>query len=114
MGRTFRWAFSHGGDFNVSLTEGQQREGGFGYNYRRAGRPVGGSPVLKAVARFEASCETDAPTSARDPPGMSAFVLEGGIVHHTYSTHARGLDGIWGLYPWLDLAPKGLAETDAL
>src|SRR5713101_9134126 len=39
MGWTFPWASSHGGDFNfdfnVSLTEEQQREGGFEYNYRR-------------------------------------------------------------------------------
>ena len=38
MGWTFPWASSYGGDFNadfsVSLTEQQQRDGGFEYNYR--------------------------------------------------------------------------------
>jgi len=38
---------------------------------------------------------------------MSAFALEDGIVYHTYSTYARGVDVIWGVYAWLDRAPKG-------
>ena len=41
---------------------------------------------------------------------MSAFVLEDGVVYHTYSTYARGLDGLWGMYQWLDRAPKGRNE----
>jgi predicted dithiol-disulfide oxidoreductase (DUF899 family) len=41
---------------------------------------------------------------------MSAFALEDGIVYHTYSTYARGLDAIWGMYQWLDRAPKGRNE----
>ena len=63
------------------------------------------------VARFAAMCGTDAPTYTRDRPGMSAFVLEDGAVYHTYSTYARGLDGLWGMYQWLDRAPKGRNET---
>ena len=47
----------------------------------------------------------------RERPGMSAFVLDEGIVHHTYSTYARGLDSLWGMYQWLDRAPKGRNET---
>ena len=31
-------------------------------------------------------------------------------VYHTYSTYARGLDGLWGAYQWLDRAPKGRNE----
>ena len=42
---------------------------------------------------------------------MSAFVLEAGVVYHTYSTYARGLDGLWGMYQWLDRAPRGRNET---
>ena len=38
---------------------------------------------------------------------MSAFVLEDGVVYHTYSAYARGLDGLWGMYQWLDRAPRG-------
>ena len=33
------------------------------------------------------------------------------LVYHTYSTYARGLDGLWGMYQWLDRAPKGRNET---
>ena len=39
------------------------------------------------------------------------FILDDGIVYHTYSTYARGLDGLWGMYQWLDRAPKGRNET---
>jgi predicted dithiol-disulfide oxidoreductase (DUF899 family) len=42
---------------------------------------------------------------------MSAFVIEDGVVYHTYSTYTRGLDGLWGMYQWLDRAPKGRNET---
>jgi predicted dithiol-disulfide oxidoreductase (DUF899 family) len=54
---------------------------------------------------------TDVATYTRDRPGMSAFVLEGGGVYHAYSTYARGLDGLWGVYQWLDRAPQGRNET---
>ena len=43
-------------------------------------------------------------------PGVSAFVLDGGEVYHTYSSYARGLDGLWGMYQWLDRAPLGRGE----
>ena len=46
----------------------------------------------------------------RDRPGMSAFAIEDGAVYHAYSTYARGLDGLWGAYQWLDRAPKGRNE----
>jgi predicted dithiol-disulfide oxidoreductase (DUF899 family) len=56
-------------------------------------------------------CGTDAPTYALDRPGLSAFVVEDGVVYHSYSTYVRGLDGLWGMYQWLDRAPKGRNET---
>jgi predicted dithiol-disulfide oxidoreductase (DUF899 family) len=55
----------------------------------------------------------DPATYAREAPGMSAFVLEDGVVYHNYSTYARGLDALWGMYQWLDRAPKGRNETGA-
>jgi predicted dithiol-disulfide oxidoreductase (DUF899 family) len=114
LGWTFPWASSHGGDFNfdfnVSITEEQQRKGGVEYNYR-PGHPIDANPLPEPVAQFAATCGTDAATYVRDRPGMSAFVLEDGVVYHTYSTYARGLDGLWGMYQWLDRAPKGRNET---
>jgi predicted dithiol-disulfide oxidoreductase (DUF899 family) len=42
---------------------------------------------------------------------MSSYVLEDGVLYHTYSTFSRGLDGLWGMYQWLDRAPRGRNET---
>jgi hypothetical protein len=42
---------------------------------------------------------------------MSAFALEDGVVHHTYSAYERGLDVLWGMYQWLDRAPLGRNEA---
>jgi predicted dithiol-disulfide oxidoreductase (DUF899 family) len=118
MGWTFPWASSLGANFNfdfcASYTEKQQREG-IEYNFsrepelqRRPGQEGGGEG---AVVQFAAMCGIDAPTYARERPGTSAFVLEDGVVYHTYSTYARGVDGLWGMYQWLDRAPKGRNET---
>jgi predicted dithiol-disulfide oxidoreductase (DUF899 family) len=113
MGWTFPWASSIGSDFNadfsVGFTEAQQREGGIEYNYRREGRwqlRGGEGPV----AEMAAMTGTDAATYIRERPGMSAFTLKDGVVYHTYSTYARGLDGLWGMYQWLDRAPMGRNE----
>jgi predicted dithiol-disulfide oxidoreductase (DUF899 family) len=115
MGWTFPWASSHGGefnfDFNVSVTEEQQRDASGEYNYRRSSRAMAPTAVPQPVAQFAAACGTDAPTYMRDKPGMSAFALEDGVVYHTYSTYARGLDGLWGMYQWLDRAPRGRNES---
>ncbi|NGY06016.1 DUF899 domain-containing protein [Solimonas terrae] len=115
LGWSFPWASSHGGafnyDFNVSVTEAQQRAGGIEYNYRKGGHPIAEGAPPPPVAGFAASCGTDTLTYARDRPGMSSFVLEAGVVYHAYSTYARGLDGLWGMYQWLDRAPLGRNET---
>jgi predicted dithiol-disulfide oxidoreductase (DUF899 family) len=115
MGWTFPWASSHGSafnfDFNVSLTEEQQRAGNVEYNYARNSHVMDMASPPEPVVQFAASCGTDAPTFTRDRPGMSAFVREDGVVHHTYSTYARGLDGLWGMYQWLDRAPLGRNEA---
>ncbi|PXX97185.1 DUF899 domain-containing protein [Halomonas sp. LBP4] len=126
MGWTFPWASSLGSDFNadfnVWFTEAQQREGGIEYNYRReAALPLRGEdpPAAEIPSRstpdgattFAAMSGTDTATYTRERPGMSAFALEDGVVYHTYSTYARGLDGLWGMYQWLDRAPRGRNET---
>ncbi len=123
MGWTFPWASSFDSDFNfdfsVGFTEEQQREGGIEYNYRReapsqsrgteeATIPPPATP--DGAALFAAMSGTDKATYTRERPGMSAFVLEDGVVYHTYSAYARGLDGLWGMYQWLDRAPRGRNE----
>jgi predicted dithiol-disulfide oxidoreductase (DUF899 family) len=115
MGWTFPWASSFGGDFNfdfgVSVTEDQQREG-TEYNYRPP--PPATQRALRetpdGAAKGADMTGTDVPTYARERPGMSAFALEDGVVWHTYSAFARGLDALWGGYQWLDRAPKGRNE----
>ncbi len=113
MGWTFPWASSLNSDFNfdfnVGLTEEQQREG-VEYNYRREAR-LQSRGSEGPVAEIAAGVGTDVATFTRERPGMSAFVLDDGVVYHTYSAYARGLDGLWGMYQWLDRAPHGRNET---
>src|SRR3954447_13324298 len=121
MGWSFPWASSLGRefnfDFNASLTEEQQRQG-VEYNYRRekAWTLKGiGDAMTKGgegpAAKLAATTGTDVPPYTRERPGMSAFALEDGIVYHTYSTYSRGVDALWGMYQWLDRAPKGRNEA---
>jgi predicted dithiol-disulfide oxidoreductase (DUF899 family) len=89
MGWRFPWVSSLGSDFNydfgVAFTEEQQKNGAE-YNYRH---------VDKAEPQKE---------------GMSAFALQDDVVHHTYSTYARGTEALMGTYQFLDLAPWGRNE----
>jgi predicted dithiol-disulfide oxidoreductase (DUF899 family) len=121
LGWTFPWASSAGGDFNldfnVSITEEQQRAGGTEYNYRPQApmrkEPFSGKTTKTIPQLMAEMTGTDVATFARQRPGMSAFALEDGAVYHTYSTFSRGLDALWGMYQWLDRAPKGRNESGA-
>jgi predicted dithiol-disulfide oxidoreductase (DUF899 family) len=118
MGWTFPWASSFGSDFNsdmsVWFSEEQQRQGGIEYNYRREAQvPSAGNASAEGPVRFAAMAGTDVATYTRERPGMSAFALEDGVVYHTYSAYARGLDALWGMYQWLDRAPMGRNERGA-
>ena len=115
MGWSFPWASSFESDFNfdfnVSVTEEQQRAGNVEYNYRS----FDPTPMLESpgpgVTEFARMTGTDPATYTREAPGMSAFALEDGVVYHTYSAFARGVDTLWGMYQWLDRAPFGRNET---
>jgi predicted dithiol-disulfide oxidoreductase (DUF899 family) len=114
MGWSFPWASSGPSDFNfdynVSFTEAQQKAG-IEYNYLLKGHAMDMEPLPEPVVEFAKGCGTDGPTYSRDRPGLSAFIRQDGIVYHTYSTYARGVDAIWGAYQWLDRAPLGRNET---
>ena len=114
MGWRFNWASSLSSDFNfdfnVAYTEEQQRAGPVEYNYRQGGHAMDLKPAPEPVNRLATLCGTDASTYSRDRPGMSAFVLKDAALYHTYSTYARGLDSLWGMYQWLDRAPLGRNE----
>jgi predicted dithiol-disulfide oxidoreductase (DUF899 family) len=123
LGWSFPWASSFGSDFNAdfdaSFSIDQQQREGIVYNYRR--EPPTGKPAADAgkaaaatetpVGQVAASTGTDVATFIRERPGMSAFIKKDGAVYHTYSAYARGLDGLWGMYQWLDRAPLGRNES---
>src|SRR5579863_2851211 len=114
MGWSFPWASSAASDFNrdfgVVVTEEQERSGTVEYNFRES---PAWSPPEEARAPFDAwaaTTGTDWETYTRERPGVSSFALEDGVVYHTYSAFSRGLDGLWGMYQWLDRAPQGRNE----
>jgi predicted dithiol-disulfide oxidoreductase (DUF899 family) len=71
----------------------------------RIGDPTIGPVDLATMAGTTVS------TYLQEREGMSAFVLEDGVIYHTYSTYARGVDPFFGIYHWLDRAPKGRNES---
>ena len=117
MGWSFPWASSFDSDFNydfqVAHTEEQQQSGAVEYNFRTTDM----RPVLEAGVEglwgteIASTVGTDWATYRREGPGVSAFALEDGVVYHTYSAYERGIDGLWGMYQWLDRAPLGRNET---
>ena len=92
MGWTIPWVSSFGSDFNfdfkVSSTEERPL---LEYNFRAVPKEA---------------------QQAGELPGASMFALRDGVVHHTYSAYARGLDATWGMFQWLDRAPLGRNEAD--
>jgi predicted dithiol-disulfide oxidoreductase (DUF899 family) len=118
MGWTFPWASSFGTDFNhdfqAGYTEEEQRAGVGTYNFGSLPlTPPAEAPTEGPLADWAATTGTDWATYTREAPGMSAFALEDGVVFHTYSAYARGLDGLWGMYQWLDRTPRGRDEERA-
>jgi predicted dithiol-disulfide oxidoreductase (DUF899 family) len=116
MGWSFPWASSFGSDFNFdfngSYTEEELRGGVAEYNYgQRDLRPALEAGPESTVAQVAAMTGTDPATYLRQAPGISAFALGDGVVYHTYSAYARGVDGLWSMYQWLDRAPRGRNET---
>jgi len=98
MGWTFPWVSSAPSDFNfdfgASFTEDSVAKGQT-YNFREL------EPWM-----------LDPTNLPFEGPGMSAFARQGGVVHHTYSAYARGMDAMWNMWQWLDRAPAGRNEGD--
>jgi len=107
MGWSFPWVSSAGGDFNLDMGFSRAEE-----QTREAIAPMlaaGTPPILDHMTQ---STGTDIVSYLSEAPGFSAFVLDDGVVYHTYSTTARGLEFLMGYYPILDRAPKGRDEDD--
>jgi predicted dithiol-disulfide oxidoreductase (DUF899 family) len=118
MGWTFPWASSFGSDFNYDYATSiklEQLHEGSEYNFAPTGDR---SPLLTLDSGplFETAASTGADLAQflQERPGMSAFILSDGAVYHTYSAYARGLDGLWGAYQWLDRAPLGRKGDDRI
>jgi predicted dithiol-disulfide oxidoreductase (DUF899 family) len=115
MGWSFPWASSLGSDFNydfqAAVTKEQWQSGAVEYNFREMDLRPPASEESSRNAWSESIVGTGWEAYRREGPGMSAFALEDGAVYHTYSAYARGLDGLWGMYQWLDRAPRGRNET---
>ena len=116
MGWSFPWASSFDSDFNYDFqaahTNEEWESGAVEYNFRATDlRPAAGEESAGLDEFASSIVGTDYETYRREGPGVSAFVLEDGVVYHTYSAYARGLDGLWGMYQWLDRAPFGRNEN---
>jgi predicted dithiol-disulfide oxidoreductase (DUF899 family) len=104
MAWSFPWVSSGSSDFNYDF--GVSVHGlDAGRSQREMERPPGGAEG--ATYNF-----TKRPFGAENP-GFSAFALEDGVVYHTYSCYARGLDAFNAANQLLDRAPRGRDE-DAL
>ena len=101
MGWTFPWVSSAGTDFNFDFDVSQTEE-------QLAAFLDGEVPPV--VAQLAAACGTDLAGYLAEGPGLSAFALSDGVVHHTYSSYARGLEVMLGFYPLLDRVAKGRDE----
>ena len=116
MGWSFSWASAFDSDFNHDYQAGHTKQewdsGAVEYNFRTSDlRPATAEETSSRNAFAETLVGTDWETFRREGPGVSAFALEDGVVYHTYSAYARGLDGLWGMYQWLDRAPLGRNEA---
>jgi predicted dithiol-disulfide oxidoreductase (DUF899 family) len=117
MGWSFPWASSYGDDFNydfgVSFTAEQQQSESLEYNFGAVDmRPALDAGKEGPIAEFAARVGTDWATYTREFWGMSSFALEDDVVYHCYSAYARGVDDLWGMYQWLDRAPRGRNEPE--
>jgi len=102
MGWSFPWVSSHGSDFNFDF--------GASHTHEELAPLLAGN--LGPVPELAAECGTDPAGYLTEGPVFSAFALEDGVVYHTYSTSARGLEFMLGYYAFLDRAPKGRNEGE--
>jgi predicted dithiol-disulfide oxidoreductase (DUF899 family) len=81
----------------------------FGVAYTE--REVAAGPEHNLHSNWDHSDEPPGELHPLDAVGANAFALEDGVVYHTYSAYSRGMDALWGMYQWLDRAPKGRNDS---
>jgi predicted dithiol-disulfide oxidoreductase (DUF899 family) len=107
MGWRFSWASCTGNEFNFDLGFSRSHD-----QTRSAIAPMlagGMPPIVEQMTRVTG---TDAVSFLSEVPGLSTFAVDDGVVYHTYSTTARGLEFLMGYYQILDRAPKGRDEGE--
>jgi predicted dithiol-disulfide oxidoreductase (DUF899 family) len=103
MGWSFPWVSSQGDDFIFDFGASHTEE---------ELKPFLEGDIGPTVAKLAAECGTDPAGFLAEGPVLSVFALEDGVVYHTYSTSARGLEIIMGYYGLLDRTPRGRDEGD--
>jgi predicted dithiol-disulfide oxidoreductase (DUF899 family) len=99
MGWSFPWASSGRSDFNYDFhVTIDSSVAPVEYNYRDQAQLEQANVAWRGWSG--------------EQPGMSAFVLDDGVVYHTYSAYSRGLDALWTIWQWLDRTPLGRNEGD--
>jgi predicted dithiol-disulfide oxidoreductase (DUF899 family) len=116
MGWSFPWASSSDSDFSYDFhaahTKEEWQSGFVDYNFRAMDvRPPENGEEIPFLTEMASSVGVDWPTYRQEGPGVSAFAISDGVVYHTYSAYERGLDSLWGMYQWLDRAPRGRNEA---
>lgn len=102
MGWSFPWVSSGRSEFN--------------YDFGASARGLDAGPSQPEMERWTGDPTAaprynfTKPSFAAEMPGLSAFALEDGVVYHTYSCYARGLDGFNATNQLLDRAPRGRDE----
>ena len=91
MGWSIPWVSSEGTDFNRNFTAftEEERRNRTGFNF--------GTARHADVDFYE----------GEELMALSSFVLEDGVVYHTYTCYDRGTDVLNGTWQLLDRAPKG-------
>jgi len=104
MGWGFPWVSSSGTEFNFDFDVSATKE-------QLAPLLEGGLPPV--LTQMAADCGTDPAGYMTERQALSSFALSDGVVYHTYSAYARGVEIVMGFYALLDRAPKGRNERDS-
>lgn len=92
MGWGFRWVSSGESDFNMDFD-------------------VSFPPETRADAVYNFAPRPG--ITMEELPGATLFLRDDdGAIYRTYSSYARGLEAVLGVYGWLDMAPKGRREGE--
>jgi len=101
MGWSVPYVSSMGSDFNydfgVAYTEDEPFEHNLHPNWDHSDTPPENYPAYDGLPDPQQMPPLEEPARV-DAQGMSAFALEDGVVYHTYSAYARGVDVLWNMW----------------